>query len=88
MRPSARHRAPGNGRHDTTPPAANPALMVVSELAGVLDDGYLDEIRDAAGDPDRYGRRIVAPHAGPAVLPVASATVLLAPLFRDPSRLT
>ncbi|MGW5401462.1 ROK family protein [Streptomyces sp. NPDC003952] len=66
----------------------NPAVMVVSELASILDEGYLDEIRDAAGDQDRYGRRIVAPHAGPAVLPVASATVLLAPLFRDPSRLT
>lgn len=66
----------------------NPAVMVVSELASILDDGYLDEIRDAAGDQGRYGRRIVAPHAGPAVLPVASATVLLAPLFRDPSRLT
>nr|WP_239516023.1 ROK family protein [Streptomyces sp. ICC4] len=66
----------------------NPAVMVVSELSAILHDGYLDEIREAAGDPDRYGRRIVAPHAGPAVLPVASATVLLAPLFRDPSRLT
>ncbi|WSK19703.1 ROK family transcriptional regulator [Streptomyces sp. NBC_01298] len=66
----------------------NPAVMVVSELAGILHEGYLDEIRDAAGAQDRYGRRIVAPHAGPAVLPVASATVLLAPLFRDPSRLT
>ncbi|MFB6519349.1 ROK family protein [Streptomyces sp. NPDC056401] len=66
----------------------NPAVMVVAELASILHDGYLDEIRAAAGDPDRYGRRIVAPQAGPAVLPVASATVLLAPLFRDPSRLT
>lgn len=66
----------------------NPAVMVVSELSSVLDDGYLDEIRGAAGDPERYGRRIVAPHAGPAVLPVAAATVLLGPLFRDPSRLT
>nr|WSX49312.1 ROK family protein [Streptomyces sp. NBC_00974] len=66
----------------------NPAVMVVSELSSVLDDGYLDEIREAAGDPERYGRRIVAPHAGPAVLPVAAATVLLGPLFRDPSRLT
>lgn len=66
----------------------NPAVMVVGELSSILHDGYLDEIRDAAGDPVRYGRRIVAPHAGPAVLPVASATVLLAPLFRDPSRLT
>lgn len=66
----------------------NPAVMVIAELSSVLHDGYLDEIRDAAGDPDRYGRRIVAPHAGPAVLPVASASVLLAPLFRDPSGLT
>ncbi|MGW6687081.1 ROK family protein [Streptomyces sp. NPDC054961] len=66
----------------------NPAVMVVSELSSVLDGGYLEEIREAAGDPERYGRRIVAPHAGPAVLPVASATVLLGPLFRDPSRLT
>lgn len=66
----------------------NPDVMVVSELSSILHDGYLDEIRDAAGDQDRYGRRIVAPHAGPAVLPVAAATVLLAPLFRDPSRLT
>ncbi|WP_328301317.1 ROK family protein [Streptomyces sp. NBC_00435] len=66
----------------------NPAVMVVSELSSILQDCYLDEIREAAGDPDRYGRRIVAPHAGPAVLPVAAATVLLAPLFRDPSRLT
>lgn len=66
----------------------NPAVMVVSELSSVLDDGYLDEIRAAAGDPERYGRRITGPHAGPAVLPVAAATVLLGPLFRDPSRLT
>ncbi|WP_443046132.1 ROK family transcriptional regulator [Streptomyces sp. NBC_00335] len=66
----------------------NPAVMVVAELSSILHEGYLDEIRAAAGDQDRYGRRIVAPHAGPAVLPVASATVLLAPLFRDPSRLT
>ncbi|MFD6187121.1 ROK family protein [Streptomyces goshikiensis] len=32
--------------------------------------------------------RIVTPHAGPAVLPCAAATVLLGPLFRDPARLT
>ncbi|MFD7261412.1 ROK family protein [Streptomyces sp. NPDC059874] len=31
--------------------------------------------------------RIVSPHAGPAVLPGAAATVLLGPLFRDPSHL-
>ncbi|MFD3939518.1 ROK family protein [Streptomyces sp. NPDC058611] len=69
----------------------NPAVMVVTELSSVLHDGYLDEIRDAAaslarapGDPGR----IVPPHAGPAVLPGAAATVLLGPLFRDPSHLT
>ncbi|MCX4528602.1 MULTISPECIES: ROK family transcriptional regulator [unclassified Streptomyces] len=32
--------------------------------------------------------RIATPHAGPAVLPCAAATVLLGPLFRDPSRLS
>lgn len=69
----------------------NPAVMVVTELSSVLHDGYLDEIRDAAaalsrtpGDPGR----IVSPYAGPAVLPGAAATVLLGPLFRDPSHLT
>ncbi|MFF3623766.1 ROK family protein [Streptomyces sp. NPDC002467] len=71
----------------------NPAVMVITELSSVLHDGYLDEIRTAAaavsrtgsapGDPDR----IVAPHAGPAVLSGAAATVLLGPLFRDPSHL-
>ncbi|MFD9335534.1 ROK family protein [Streptomyces sp. NPDC060028] len=66
----------------------NPAVMVIAEFSSVLDESYLDEIRGAAGDPERYGRRIVGPHAGPAVLPVAAATVLLGPLFRDPSRLT
>lgn len=65
----------------------NPAVMVVSELASVLHEGYLDEIRGAAtalshvcDDP----ARIVAPHAGPAVLPVAAATVLLSRVFQDP----
>ncbi|MCY0946154.1 hypothetical protein [Streptomyces antarcticus] len=57
----------------------------------MLHGGYLDEIREAAaalarapGDPGR----IVPPYAGPAVLPGAAATVLLGPLFRDPSHLT
>ncbi|MEU9250354.1 ROK family protein [Streptomyces sp. NPDC048270] len=67
----------------------NPALMVVTELSSVLDEGYLEEIRTAAtalshvcDDP----RRIVIPHAGPAVLPEAAATVLLSRVFRDPCR--
>ncbi|MER5806578.1 ROK family protein [Streptomyces sp. NPDC002033] len=66
----------------------NPAVMVVTELSSVLHEGYLDEIRGAAvtrshvcDDP----ARIIAPHAGPAVLPQAAATVLLGPLFSDPA---
>lgn len=69
----------------------NPAVMVVTELSSVLHEGYLDEIRAAAvtrshvcDDPGR----IIAPHAGPAVLPQASAAVLLGPLFADPAGLT
>ncbi|OKK22715.1 NagC family transcriptional regulator [Streptomyces sp. CB00455] len=65
----------------------NPAVMVVTELASVLHEGYLEEIRGAAAafshvcdDPGR----IVGPHAGPAVLPEAAATVLLSRVFRDP----
>ncbi|MFC9293521.1 ROK family protein [Streptomyces sp. NPDC057011] len=65
----------------------NPAVMVVTELASVLDERYLEEIRGAAtalshvcDDPER----IVTPHAGPAVLPEAAATVLLSRVFRDP----
>ncbi|WP_329390532.1 ROK family protein [Streptomyces sp. NBC_01351] len=68
----------------------NPAVMVVTELSSVLHDGYLEEIRDAAAAISRTGSapgRIVSPHAGPAVLPGAAATVLLGPLFRDPSHL-
>ncbi len=65
----------------------NPAVMVVTELASVLHEGYLEEIRGATtalshvcDDPGR----IVGPHAGPAVLPEAAATVLLSRIFRDP----
>ncbi|MFI1282259.1 ROK family protein [Streptomyces sp. NPDC020858] len=65
----------------------NPAVMVVTELSSVLHEGYLEEIRGAAtalshvcDDPER----IVSPHAGPAVLPEAAATVLLSRVFRDP----
>ncbi|MET3982577.1 putative NBD/HSP70 family sugar kinase [Streptomyces sp. PvR034] len=69
----------------------NPAVMVVSELSSVLHEGYLDDIRAAAAElsPGSAGPgRIVAPHAGPAVLPQAAATVLLGPLFRDPAGLS
>ncbi|MFC9584325.1 ROK family protein [Streptomyces yangpuensis] len=65
----------------------NPAVMVVTELASVLHEGYLEELRGAAlelshvcDDPER----IVVPHAGPAVLPEAAATVLLSRVFQDP----
>ncbi|MFD9470236.1 ROK family protein [Streptomyces goshikiensis] len=71
----------------------NPAVLVVAELSSLLHEGYLDEIREAAaatknGAPAPPAPRIVTPHAGPAVLPCAAATVLLDPLFRDPARLT
>ncbi|MET9609443.1 ROK family protein [Streptomyces sp. NPDC006512] len=69
----------------------NPAVMVVTELSSVLHEGYLDEIRAAATGQshvcDEPGR-IIAPRAGPAVLPQAAATVLLGPLFQDPGRHT
>ncbi|MER5730123.1 ROK family protein [Streptomyces sp. NPDC002138] len=69
----------------------NPAVMVITELSSVLHEGYLDDIRSAAAElsPGAAGPgRIVAPHAGPAVLPQAAATVLLGPLFRDPAGLS
>ncbi|MFE9846845.1 ROK family protein [Streptomyces goshikiensis] len=71
----------------------NPAVLVIAELSSLLHEGYLDEIREAAAAtrnaaPAPPAPRIVTPHAGPAVLPCAAATVLLDPLFRDPARLT
>ncbi|MET7531338.1 ROK family protein [Streptomyces goshikiensis] len=71
----------------------NPAVLVIAELSSLLHEGYLDEIREAAAAtknaaPAPPAPRIVTPHAGPAVLPCAAATVLLGPLFRDPARLT
>ncbi|MEV6572186.1 ROK family protein [Streptomyces sp. NPDC051577] len=66
----------------------NPAVLLVSELSSILHEGYLAEIREAAtaqshvcDDP----ARIIGPHAGPAVLTQASATVLLGSLFQDPA---
>ncbi|MEV7724882.1 ROK family transcriptional regulator [Streptomyces sp. NPDC087917] len=66
----------------------NPAVMIVTELSSLLHEGYLDEIRAAAVAQSHVCRdpeRIIAPHAGPAVLPEAAATVLLGPLFQDPA---
>lgn len=65
----------------------NPAIMVVTELSSVLHEGYLEEIRGAATEFSHVGddpARIVVPHAGPAVLPEAAATVLLSRVFQDP----
>ncbi|KPC58548.1 ROK family protein [Streptomyces chattanoogensis] len=65
----------------------NPELVVVTEQSSLLDPEYLDEIRSAATDHSHVcddPERIVVPHAGPAVLPVAAVTVLLNPLFRSP----
>ncbi|AQT74933.1 hypothetical protein B1K54_27740 [Streptomyces sp. fd1-xmd] len=64
----------------------NPAVMVVTEPASVLHAGRLEELRAAApelshvcDDPER----IAVPHAGPAGLPEAAATVLLSRVFQD-----
>ncbi|MEV7413901.1 ROK family transcriptional regulator [Streptomyces sp. NPDC089919] len=67
----------------------NPDLVVVTEQSSLADPGTLAEVRAAAlahsrvcADPER----IVTPHAGPDVLAAAAATVLLHPLFADPTR--
>ncbi|GCB44850.1 ROK family transcriptional regulator [Streptomyces sp. NL15-2K] len=65
----------------------NPDLAVITETSLLFHGDYLDEIRAAAmahshvcDDPER----IVVPHAGPAALLVAAATVALNPLFKSP----
>ena len=65
----------------------NPDLVVITERSSTLQPAYLDEIRTAAiahahvcDDPER----IVVPHAGPAALLVAAATVVLDPLLTRP----
>ncbi|MFD7977365.1 ROK family protein [Streptomyces sp. NPDC059071] len=65
----------------------NPDLVVVTELASLLDPRYLEEIQGTAVDLSHVchdPERIVSPHAGPATMPVAAGTVLLNPLFRNP----
>lgn len=65
----------------------NPDLVVVTEQASVLDASYLEEIRGAAIDLSHVcddPERIIRPHAGPGVLPVAGGTVVLNQLFRSP----
>ncbi|WP_048820935.1 ROK family protein, partial [Streptomyces ipomoeae] len=65
----------------------NPDLVVITEQSSLLHSAYLDDIRAAAiershvcDDPER----ILVPHAGPAVLLVAAATIVLNPLFSSP----
>ncbi|MGY0019872.1 ROK family protein [Streptomyces sp. YJ-C3] len=65
----------------------NPDLVVITEQSSVLNSAYLEEIRGAAVDHSHVcddPGRIVSPHAGPAVLPVAAGTVLLNRLFKNP----
>ncbi len=65
----------------------NPDLVVVTEHSSLLNPEYLEEIRGAAVDLSHVCKdpeRIVGPHAGMAVLPVAGGTIALNPLFRSP----
>ncbi|WP_406388015.1 ROK family protein [Streptomyces sp. NBC_00887] len=65
----------------------NPDLVVVTEHSSLLNPDYLEEIRGAAIDLSHVCRdpeRIVSPHSGTAVLPVAAGTILLNPLFKSP----
>ncbi|MFI6648200.1 ROK family protein [Streptomyces sp. NPDC050529] len=65
----------------------NPDLVVVTEHSSLVNPDYLEEIRGAAVDHSHVCRdpeRIVSPHAGTAVIPVAAGTILLNPLFRSP----
>ncbi|MFD8567841.1 ROK family protein [Streptomyces sp. NPDC059639] len=67
----------------------NPDLVVITEQSSLLHADYLTEIRGAAVDHSHVcddPERLVSPHAGPGVLPVAAGTVLLNPLFRNPLR--
>ncbi|THA68591.1 ROK family transcriptional regulator [Streptomyces sp. A0958] len=65
----------------------NPDLVVVTEHASLTNPEYLEEIKGAAVDHSHVCQdpgRIVSPHAGTAVLPVAAGAVVLNPLFRNP----
>ncbi|MEU6116566.1 ROK family transcriptional regulator [Streptomyces sp. NPDC047117] len=65
----------------------NPDLVVVTEMSSARNSAYLEEIRGAAVDLSHVcddPERIVGPHAGRDVLPVAAGTVVLHPLFRRP----
>ncbi|WP_372348314.1 ROK family protein [Streptomyces sp. KL116D] len=65
----------------------DPDLVVITEQSSILNSAYLEEIRGAAVDHSHVcddPERLVSPHAGPGVLPVAAGTVLLNPLFRSP----
>ena len=65
----------------------DPDLVVITETSSTLQPEYLEEIRTAVithahvcADPDR----IQTPHAGPAILVVAAAAIVLDPLFKNP----
>ncbi|WP_146132448.1 hypothetical protein [Streptomyces solincola] len=65
----------------------SPWVLLVTRQSSLLDVSHREETRSAAVTfchvrADR--ERIVVPHAGPAVLPVAAGTVLLNPLFGAP----
>lgn len=65
----------------------NPDVVMVTEQSTLLDPAYLEELRAAAVTHSHVcdqPERIVVPHAGPPVLLVAAATVVLNPLFRSP----
>ncbi|MER5184740.1 ROK family transcriptional regulator [Streptomyces sp. NPDC002896] len=65
----------------------NPDLVMVTEHSSLLNPEYLEEIRTAATTHSHVcdnPERIVIPHAGPATILVAAATVMLNPLFRSP----
>ncbi|POX42530.1 NagC family transcriptional regulator [Streptomyces sp. Ru73] len=67
----------------------NPDLVVVTEMSSLREPAYLEEIRGAAVDLSHVcddPERVVGPHAGRDVLPVAAGTVVLSPLFRRPLR--
>ncbi|MGP3970663.1 ROK family protein [Streptomyces sp. 6N223] len=67
----------------------NPEVIVVTETSSMLNAEYLAvmgaELAERSHVCDDPGR-LVGPHAGPAVLPVAGGTPALAALYRSPLR--
>jgi hypothetical protein len=69
----------------------NPEVIVVTESASLLNAEYLAvmgaELAERSHVCEDPGR-LVGPHAGPAVLPVAGGTPVLAALYRSPLQVT